>query len=90
MRKTLTAVRARGKFGEMLEEVYYRGDHYIIERAGKPMAAVVPVEQYEQWRREREAFFDLVNGTRSRNADASPEQIERDVAKARTRRGPRR
>ena len=89
MRKTVTAVRARGKLGQMLEEVYYRGDHYIIERAGKPMAAVVPVEQYEQWRREREAFFDLVGEVRSRNVDASPEQIERDVAKARRRR-PRR
>jgi len=89
MRKTVTAVRARGKLGQMLEEVYYRGDHYIIERAGKPMAAVVPIEQYEQWRREREAFFDLVGEVRSRNVDASPEQIERDVAKARRRR-PRR
>ena len=89
MRKTVTAVRARGKLGEMLEEVYYRGDHYIIERAGKPMAAVVPVEQYEQWRREREAFFDLVGEIRSRTVDATPEQIEQDVAKARRRR-PRR
>ena len=89
MRKTVTAVRARGKLGQMLEEVYYRGDHYIIERAGKPMAAVVPIEQYEQWRREREAFFDLVGEIRSRNVDATPEQIERDVAKARGRR-PRR
>ncbi|MCJ7750608.1 MAG: type II toxin-antitoxin system Phd/YefM family antitoxin [Armatimonadetes bacterium] len=89
MRKTVTAVRARGKLGQMLEEVYYRGDHYIIERAGKPMAAVVPVEQYEQWRREREAFFDLVAEVRSRNVEATPEQIERDVAKARRRR-PRR
>ncbi len=89
MRKTVTAVRARGKLGQMLEEVYYRGDHYIIERAGKPMAAVVPVEQYEQWRRERQAFFDLVGEIRSPNVDATPEQIERDVAKARRRR-PRR
>ena len=53
------------------------------------MAAVVPVEQYEQWRREREAFFDLVGEIRSPNVDATPEQIERDVAKARRRR-PRR
>jgi len=89
MRKTVTAVRARGKLGQMLEEVYYRGDHYIIERAGKPMAAVVPVEQYEQWRREREAFFDLVGEIRSRNVDTTPGQIEQDVAKARRRR-PRR
>jgi prevent-host-death family protein len=70
----------------MLEEVYYRGDQYVIERAGKPMAAVVPVEQYEQWRREREAFFALVEELRSRNAEAEPAQMDRDVAAARRRR----
>ena len=83
MRKTVSAVRARGKLGQMLEEVYYRGDQYVIERAGKPMAAVVPVEQYEQWRRERDAFFELVEKLRSRNADVEAGEVEEDVAAAR-------
>ena len=39
--KTLNALKARQNFGQMLEEVYYKGDQFIIERAGKPMAAVV-------------------------------------------------
>ena len=83
MRKTVSAVRARSKLGQMLEEVYYRGDQYVIERAGKPMAAVVPVEQYEQWRRERDAFFELVEELRSRNADVEAGEVEEDVAAAR-------
>lgn len=83
MRKTVSAVRARGELGQMLEEVYYRGDQYVIERAGKPMAAVVPVEQYEQWRRERDAFFELVEELRSRNADVEAGEVEEDVAAAR-------
>jgi prevent-host-death family protein len=82
MRKKVTAVRARGKLGQILEEVYYRGDHYIIERSGKAMAAVVPVEQYEQWRKEREAFFRLVDEIRAGNEKTRPEEIEREVAAA--------
>ena len=82
MRKTVNAVRARGKLGEILDEVHYRGDQYIIERSGKAMAAVVPVEQYEQWRKERDAFFSLVDEVRSRNVDAGPEELERDLAAA--------
>jgi len=82
MRKTVNAVRARGKLGEILEEVYYRGDQYIIERSGKAMAAVVPVEQYEQWRKERDAFFRLVDEVRSRNVDAGPEDLPRDLIAA--------
>jgi prevent-host-death family protein len=82
MRKTVNAMRARAKLGQILEEVYYRGDQYVIERAGKPMAAVVPVEQYEQWRKEREAFFEAVGAIRSENTDVPPERLMQDVAAA--------
>jgi len=82
MRKTVSAMRARGKLGQILEEVYYRGDQYVIKRAGKAMAAVVPVEQYEQWRRERDAFFDAVEAIRAENADVPPERVVQDVAAA--------
>jgi prevent-host-death family protein len=83
MRKRINAVKARGSLGQILEEVHYRGDQYIIERSGKPMAAVVPVEQYEQWRSEREAFFQLVDQIRVGNREARPEKIEQDIAAAR-------
>ena len=46
--KILNALKARYNFGQMLEEVYYKGDQFIIERAGKPMAAVVPLWQLEE------------------------------------------
>jgi antitoxin (DNA-binding transcriptional repressor) of toxin-antitoxin stability system len=41
--KTINAMKARQTFGQMLEEVYYKGDLFVIERAGKPMAALVPL-----------------------------------------------
>jgi prevent-host-death family protein len=46
--KIINAMKARKYFGQMLEEVYYKGDRFIIERAGKPMAAVVPLSQLEE------------------------------------------
>ena len=48
MTKTVNALKARKNLGQLLEEVYYRGDQYVIERAGRPMAAVVPVWQLEE------------------------------------------
>jgi len=45
--KTINAMKARQNLGTLLEEVYYRGEHIIIERAGKPMAALIPVSQLE-------------------------------------------
>jgi inactivated superfamily I helicase len=34
-----------------------KGDRYIVERYGEPVAAVVPIELYEQWKHFRDAFF---------------------------------
>jgi len=45
--RTINAGKARVNFGQMLNEVYYKGDQFIIERDGKPMAAIVPLSQLE-------------------------------------------
>ena len=45
--KKINAMKARQNFGTMLEEVYYKGEQFIIERAGRPMAAVIPLSQLE-------------------------------------------
>jgi prevent-host-death family protein len=45
--KKITAMQARHAFGQLLNEVYYKGDLFIIERDGKPMAAVIPLSQLE-------------------------------------------
>jgi prevent-host-death family protein len=49
--KTINAMKARQSFGQMLEEVYYRGEIYIVERAGKPMAALAPLSMLEEWQK---------------------------------------
>jgi prevent-host-death family protein len=49
--RIINAVKARDNFGQMLDEVYYKGDQFIIERAGRPMAAVVPLSVLEEWQK---------------------------------------
>jgi len=80
--KKVNALKARQHLGQLLEEVYYRGDHYIIERAGKPMAAVVPVWQFEEWQQRREQFFAMIDAVHARNADVPSEVIEQEIGEA--------
>lgn len=56
--KKIAAFDARRQFGHILQEVTGKGDHYVVERHGHAVAAVVPIHLYNQWRDEREAFFD--------------------------------
>ena len=46
--KTINAGKARVNFGRMLDEVFYWGEQFVIERDGRPMAAVIPLSQFEE------------------------------------------
>ena len=50
--KKINAMRVRQGLGELLNEVYYRGDTFIIERDGKPLAALVPLSVLEDWQKK--------------------------------------
>jgi hypothetical protein len=65
-----------------LEEVYYRGDQHIIERAGKPMAAIVPLWHLEEWLKRRDQLFGMVDEVRQRQQNATPKVIEEDIQDA--------
>lgn len=45
MSETVSAVEARQRFGEMLNRVALRGEEIVIERAGRKIARLVPVEE---------------------------------------------
>ena len=44
---------AKGTFSALIEGVQHRGEHYVIERHGKPAAALVSVEELESLEADR-------------------------------------
>lgn len=82
MTKTTTAIKARKNLGQLLEEAFYRGDEFIIERAGKPMAVLIPVQEFERLQKQRDKDFALFDEVRVKAGTAKPEQVERDVSEA--------
>lgn len=81
MEHELGVTKAREEFSNIVEGVQYRGATYIISRHGKPAAAVVPIEIYEGWKRERREFFDLIRETQQ-DASLSPREADRLGRKA--------
>lgn len=76
------AREARNRFSDLLGNVHYGGQVVIVERSGKPMVAVIPVEMYEQVVAEREARFQVLDRIRSRVPDVPAQEVARDVAEA--------
>ena len=76
------AREARSRFADLLGNVHYGGQVVIVERSGKPMVAVIPVEMYEQVIAEREARFQVLDRVRSRVPGVAVEEVAQDVAEA--------
>ncbi len=51
MTEKVSTMDVRARIGDMLNRVALRHDEFVIERKGKPLAALVPVERLEQMRR---------------------------------------
>ena len=58
MYKTISALKVRQNLGQVMNEVSLRGDEYIVERAGKPLVAIIPIEKYQSMEKELEGFFE--------------------------------
>ncbi len=73
---------ARNKFSELLGNVRFGKEEVIMERSGKPMAAMIPIETYERLIAERRTRFEVLESIRSHVPDITSEEIEKDIADA--------
>jgi len=45
MKSTISVTEAVRNFADFLNRIAYRGEHFILERGGRPVARLVPVPQ---------------------------------------------
>ena len=48
MKQTISTMNMRQNLGDILNRVDLRHDQFIIERKGKPLAALIPIVLWEQ------------------------------------------
>jgi len=89
VKKTVSTIEVRKQLGEILDRVALRHDQFIIERKGKPLAALVPIEKIEQLERAARSFLlALVERQRGSLTQAEADELA-DAAKHETRRNAR-
>jgi prevent-host-death family protein len=85
----VSAVAFRQNLGEMLNQVQYRKDSIVVNKDGKPVAALVGADLFARIRTMRDRFDQLSSRVAEAYADmpAGEGMAEIDAAIARERRG---
>jgi len=73
------AREARNNFSELLGNVHYGDQVVIVERSGRPMVAVIPIEMYDRLVAEREGRLQVADRT-TQAPEAAHEKVEQDVS----------
>lgn len=85
MIETVSTLQMRQRLGDLLNRVALRHDQFVIERKGKALAAIVPVERLEQM--QEAARVHLLSTLTQRTEEISQSQADHlaNEAKHRTR-----
>ena len=82
MRKEVSTTELHQKLGELLDGVYHNGDRLIIKRADTPLAAIVPIEAYQEMLQQREQAFSVLDRIWEKVPGVSEEEAQDDIEQA--------
>lgn len=79
MDRIMGVTEARSRFGEIVDEVQYQGDTVVLEKNGKPAAALISMSMFERFIKNREAAYQVVLEVQKQNEDL--EMTEEELLK---------
>lgn len=85
MKQRVKTAQVRQKLGDLLDRIEEKSDEFVIERRGKPLAALVPMDKLE--RMNEAAALELLQALDQHARKLTQEQVDdlAQVAKRRTR-----
>jgi prevent-host-death family protein len=82
MVKRVSAMDLRRRLGQIMNEVFLQDDEYVIEKDGKPMAAIVPIWKLKQIEERKKTFWNKFEEFREEGEKVRKKEIESAIAKA--------
>ncbi len=67
---------------ELINRVAYGGERIVLTSRGKPKAAIVSMEDYEQLLAQRRARFAVIREQRDDSPDLSQKEIKDEITRA--------
>ena len=80
--KKIKSAKARNILGQIMDEVYYLGGDYILEKGRKEMAVIISIDEYKRMKQERQKDFKIFHEIWESNKNLAVNQVEKDVSDA--------
>jgi prevent-host-death family protein len=80
--KTVSALEARTRFGQILNDVQGGQSRIVVEKSGVPMVGIISAREFQQLIVEREVRFAVVDRIRRRRPSVSDREVQSDVRAA--------
>ncbi len=80
MIKRVSAYEARTKLGELINLVYYQGMEIVVERMGKPMAKLIPIDKASN--KQPQQLLDLAGAWDNKDGQIIKQTAKRMRAKS--------
>ena len=75
-------MKVRQNLGQVMNEVALRGDDYVVERAGKPLVAIIPMEKYRKIQGDLDEFWEEVKSFQQSVRDVDPKDLDAAIEEA--------
>lgn len=82
MIEKVSAMDVRKRFGDLLNEVYYRHNSVLITKAGKPVGALININLFEKIRLMEKEFHLMTDELSQLYADVDPKIAESEIKEA--------
>ena len=79
MIREANAMKVRKNLGELLNEIQYRGDSFVVTRAGKPVAAMIDIKLFNKIRLFESEFDRMVIELQSQFSNVPSKELEADL-----------
>ena len=82
----ISAMDFRKEPGSVLDRVDYRNETFVVKRAGKAKAVLIPMREYEQLQRikqdAKDRFWLMTQELQAAFRDVDPGEVEREIEQA--------
>lgn len=82
MTSKISAIDLRHHLGELLNRTNLRDEQFVIERNGKPLAAMIPVWLFLKFQEEKMEFFKQVDEMKKGASKVSGRILDKSIKEA--------